>query len=60
MKRRVPVKTAMVGLLVAPVAAMAQQSEAQAPTAAPPPDPTNQPTPGNRPAPETAYSTAKQ
>ena len=33
MKRRVPVKTAMVGLLVAPVAAMAQPSEAQAPAA---------------------------
>jgi hypothetical protein len=41
MKRRVPVKTAMVGMLVPPVAAMAQHSAAQAPTA-PPPDPTNQ------------------
>jgi len=47
-KRRVPVKTAMVGLLMAPVAALAQQTEAQAP-AAPPPDPANQPTPGATP-----------
>ena len=42
MKRRVPVKTAMMGLLVTPVA-MAQQTEAQAPAAPPPPDPANQP-----------------
>ena len=51
MKRRVPVKTAMVGLLVAPVSAMAQQSEAQAPAAPPPPDPTNQTKPANPTAP---------
>jgi catecholate siderophore receptor len=43
-KRLIPVKTAMVGLLVAPVAALAQQTEAQAPVP-PPSDPTNQPTP---------------
>src|SRR4051812_36662284 len=48
-KRRVPMKTAMVGLLVAPVAAMAQQTEAQAPASAPPPDPTTQPTAGVAP-----------
>jgi catecholate siderophore receptor len=47
-KRRVPVKTAMVGLLVAPVAALAQQTEAQAP-ATPPSDPANQPTPAATP-----------
>ena len=47
-KRRVPVKTTVVGLLVAPVAALAQQTEAQAP-AAPPPDPSGQPTPSATP-----------
>jgi len=41
MKRSVPVKTAMVGLLVAPVA-MAQQAPPQAPANAPPPDPANE------------------
>jgi catecholate siderophore receptor len=49
--RCVPVKTAMVGLLVAPVA-MAQQPQAQQP-AAPPPDPSNatKPADPNAPAP---------
>ncbi|MBN9088483.1 MAG: TonB-dependent siderophore receptor [Reyranella sp.] len=47
-KRRVPAKTAMVGLLMAPVAALAQQTEAQAP-AAPPPGPATQPAPGTTP-----------
>src|SRR5262245_47116358 len=56
MKRRVPVKTAMVGLLVAPVAAMAQQSEAQTPPAAPPPDPSTRPTPATGPAPAATMS----
>lgn len=56
-KRRVPVKTAMVGLLVAPVAALAQQTEAQAPATAPPTDPTNQPTPGAAPSAPTATMT---
>ncbi len=43
MKRRLPVKTAMVGILVAPVAALAQQTPASAP-----PAPT--PTPDAKPA----------
>jgi catecholate siderophore receptor len=54
-RRRVPVKTAMVGLLMAPVAALAQQSEAQAP-ATPPTDPTAQPTPGTPNAPTTTMT----
>ena len=45
MKRRVPVKTAMMGLLVAPVA-MAQQPQPQEPAAAPPPDPARETKPG--------------
>jgi catecholate siderophore receptor len=37
-KRRLPVKTALVGFLVAPVAALAQQTAAPVPTPAPTPD----------------------
>ena len=52
MKRRVPMKTAMMGLLVAPVA-MAQQPPPRQPAATPPPDPANatKPVDPNAPAP---------